>query len=64
MIERGIPRHDYPIVDAEGTVNKYTHLQQYNQVLEMYISSFDYSVQKRGSNTDDFWDISMSLEEV
>ena len=20
MIERGIPRHDYPIVDAEGTV--------------------------------------------
>jgi hypothetical protein len=54
----------YSNFDAEGTTSKYTHLQQYNQVLEMYISSFDYSVQKRGSNTDDFWDISMSLEEV
>lgn len=54
----------YSNFDAEGTTDKYTHLQQYNQVLEMYISSFDYSVQKRGRNTDDFWDISMSLEEV
>lgn len=54
----------YTNFDEEGTTNKYTHLQQYNQVLEMYISSFDYSVQKRGRNTDDFWDISISLEEV
>jgi hypothetical protein len=54
----------YSNFDEEGTTNKYTHLQQYNQVLEMYISSFDYSVQKRGRNTDDFWDISISLEEV
>ncbi len=54
----------YSNFDDEGTVDKYTHLPEYNQVLEMYIASFDYSIQKRGNNTDDFWDISMSLEEV
>lgn len=54
----------YTNFDSEGTTNKYTHLQQYNQVLEMYIASFDYSVEKRGTNTDDFWNVSISLEEV
>jgi hypothetical protein len=40
-----------------------THLPEYSQVLEMFISSFDYSVNKRGQNFD-FWDISVTLEEV
>lgn len=38
-------------------------LPEYSQVLEMFISSFDYSVNKRGQNFD-FWDISVTLEEV
>lgn len=44
--------------------NPYAHLQQYNQVVEMFISSFDYSVQKRGSTNFDMWNISMTLEEA
>jgi hypothetical protein len=55
------------------------HLAQYNQVVQMYISSFDYSIVKRGgpslvSGTPDFglptnfgydmWNINVTLEEV
>jgi hypothetical protein len=43
---------------------KYDHLQQYNQIVEMFISSFTYSVVKRGGSNFDFWDISVTLEEV
>lgn len=39
-------------------------LQKYNEVVEMYITDFSYSVQKRGSSNYDFWNISMTLEEV
>lgn len=57
----------------------YLHLPQYNQVLQMYISSFNYSVVKRGQafNTGrdeegniirtggyDMWNITLTLEEV
>lgn len=41
----------------------YDHLQQYNQVVEMFISDFSYSVEKRGTKFD-YWNISVSLEEV
>jgi hypothetical protein len=51
----------YTNFDANG---RYAHLQEYNQIVEMYISSFDYSIEKRGRNTDDFWNVSISLEEV
>jgi hypothetical protein len=44
--------------------NKYAHLQEYNQIIEMYISDFSYSVQKRGGTNYDFWNISVTLEEV
>lgn len=44
--------------------NAYTHLPQYNQLVEMFISDFSYSVVKRGGSTYDFWNISVSLEEV
>lgn len=43
---------------------KYSQLQKYNQVLEMYISDFSYSVVKRGSSNFDFWNIQVTLEEV
>lgn len=45
--------------DAEAK----TRLPEYSQVLEMFVSSFDYSVSKRGQKFD-FWDISVTLEEV
>jgi hypothetical protein len=45
-------------------VEDYSKLAEYNQVVEMYISDFSYSVVKRGTGNHDFWDISVSLEEV
>lgn len=54
----------------------YNRLGGYNQVLKMFISSFDYNIEKRsGTNTGnmwsdgkavgfDFWNISISLEEA
>ena len=42
----------------------YAHLGKYNQLIEMFISDFSYSVVKRGGTTHDFWNISVTLEEV
>lgn len=42
----------------------YGHLPQYNQLLEMFIADFNYSVIKRGGSNFDFWNISVTLEEV
>ena len=47
----------------KGTSAPYAHLGQYNQVVEMFISDFSYSVEKRGPNFD-YWNVSISLEEV
>jgi len=43
---------------------KYFKLQQYNQVIEMYITDFSYTVEKRGGSNHDLWNISVTLEEV
>lgn len=40
------------------------HLQQYNQIMEVYIADFNYSVVKRGGNNFDLWNVSVTLEEV
>lgn len=53
---------NYPIFGKDSTA--YTHLAQYNQVIEMYISDFNYSVKKRGGSNYDMWDIQVTLEEV
>jgi hypothetical protein len=47
----------------KGTPEPYDHLQQYNQLVEMFISDFSYSVEKRGTKFD-YWNVSISLEEV
>jgi hypothetical protein len=47
----------------KGTSEPYDHLGQYNQLIEMFISDFSYSVEKRGTNFD-YWNVSISLEEV
>lgn len=41
----------------------YGHLPQYNQLIEMFFSDFKYTVIKRGPDYD-FWNISLTLEEV
>jgi hypothetical protein len=47
----------------KGTAEPYDHLKQYNQLIEMFISDFSYSVEKRGTNFD-YWNVSVTLEEV
>jgi len=42
----------------------YEKLPQYNQLIEMFISDFNYSVVRRGGSNYDFWNISVTLEEV
>ena len=50
----------------------YANLDKYNEVIEVYFSRFDHSVERRGNIGNvgnvktgyDFWNISMSLEEV
>jgi hypothetical protein len=49
---------------SNDDVEKYSRLGQYNDVLEMYISSLTYSVEKRGGSNHDLWNISISLEEA
>jgi hypothetical protein len=43
---------------------QYGHLAEYNEVIEMFISSFDYTMVKRSGSNHDFWNISVTLEEV
>jgi hypothetical protein len=45
--------------DAEA----YQNLPKYNQIVEVYFSSFNHSVIKRGPDFD-FWNVSVELEEV
>jgi len=42
----------------------YTNLYKYSQVVEVFFADFSYTVSKRGARNHDFWDISVSLEEV
>lgn len=42
----------------------YQNLNIYNHIVEMFFSDFTYSVQKRGGSNFDFWNISVTLEEV
>lgn len=48
----------------EFTVNPYSHLNEYNVVVQVFFSSFDTTVVKRGGTNHDLWDISVTLEEV
>jgi hypothetical protein len=51
-------------VDGEIVNDSYGHLAQYNQIMQVYISDFSYSIVKRGGNNHDLWNISVTLEEV
>lgn len=43
---------------------QYFHIAQYNTVHKVFFSSFETSVIKRTGNSFDFWNISLTLEEV
>jgi hypothetical protein len=43
---------------------QFKQLDQYNEILEVYFSDFNYSVVKRGGNNHDLWNVSVSLEQV
>jgi hypothetical protein len=51
-------------VDGEVTNASFGHLAQYNQIMQVYIADFSYSIVKRGGNNHDLWNISVTLEEV
>jgi len=44
--------------------NPYEYLDVYNEGVEMYIADFSYSIQKRGTNNFDYYNVSVTLEEV
>jgi hypothetical protein len=44
--------------------NDYSKMGEYNEIVEVFFSNFDYSVIKRGQASHDFWNISITLEEV
>jgi hypothetical protein len=47
-----------------GSGSERLRLAEYSQYMQMYISSFNYSVAKRGGDNFDMWNISVQLEEV
>ena len=54
----------YDRFDKFASAGKYLHLSQYSDILEVFFVNFDYSVIQRGGTTHDFWNISVSVEEV
>lgn len=44
--------------------SSFNQLQRYSQIVEVFISDFSYSVSKRGGSNYDFWNVSVTLEEV
>jgi len=50
--------------DGEIDNSSFGHLGQYNEIIEVYFADFNYTVVKRGGSTYDFWNISVTLEEV
>lgn len=44
--------------------DSFNYLSIYNDVRLMYFASFEYTVEKRGATNFDFWNVSVSLEEV
>jgi hypothetical protein len=44
--------------------NAFIQLQKYSQIVQVYITDFNYSIVKRGGNTHDLWNISVTVEEA
>lgn len=50
--------------DLNDWPTDYNTFSKYKQALKMYFTSFEYEVEKRGSNNHDLWNITLTLEEV
>lgn len=52
--------------DYEDEAERYSYdkMGQYNEIIEVFFSDFQHDVSKRGQASHDFWDISLTLEEV
>jgi hypothetical protein len=46
------------------STDQYERFAEYNEVVEVFFEDFEHSVTKRGAATHDYWDVSLSLEEV
>jgi hypothetical protein len=59
-------KYNNPSFQTGGAITdaSFNYLSIYNDVRLMFFSSFDYSIEKRGANNFDFWNINVSLEEV
>ena len=57
---------EFPVGGVSGNKDaaSYTHLHEYNEILEMHITNFTWSVEKRGRTNYDMWNIQMTLEEA
>ena len=44
--------------------NERDRLKEYSEVVEVFFELFDYSIEKRGGENHDFWNITISLDEV
>lgn len=42
----------------------FNNMNKYNEIVEVFFADFQYSIERRGTSTFDFWNISLSLEEV
>jgi hypothetical protein len=56
----------YSNFKTDGKINNssFSNLGKYNEIIQVYFASFDYTVVKRGGSNFDFWNISVTLEEV
>lgn len=44
--------------------NRFNNVRQYNEIVEVFFSDFNYSVVKRSGLNFDFWNVSLTLEEA
>jgi hypothetical protein len=59
------PFYVYLSYDKPQNFNgEYDRLNEYSEVIEMYIADFSYNVISRGADNYDFWNVSVTLEEV
>ena len=54
----------YLAYDKLSGSGDYDSMNKYNQVIEVMFSDFSHSISRRGTATHDFWNVSLSLEEV
>lgn len=54
----------YTNFEQQGDLTPRDNLAKYSQIVEVYFADFSYTVEKRGGSNYDFWNISVTLEEV